>query len=105
MRITRVLYKEIYKQIDIYSRFNPSPLSIEKFLNFGIYHCKHLQVANFHLFFLQMYRQRRMRDHLIHISTQRAACTPRQHHERVALAAQEVAYNSFGGACAKLVRT
>ena len=37
MRITRILYREVLKQVDYYSRFNPSPLSIEKFLQFGMF--------------------------------------------------------------------
>ncbi|KAH9413856.1 pyruvate dehydrogenase kinase isoform X1 [Dermatophagoides pteronyssinus] len=40
MRITRILYREVLKQVDFYSRFNPSPLSIEKFLQFGQEKCE-----------------------------------------------------------------
>lgn len=39
MRITRILHREVLKHIDYYSRFNPSPLSIEKFLSFGMFCC------------------------------------------------------------------
>ena len=39
MRITRILHREVLKHIDYYSRFNPSPLSIEKFLTFGMFCC------------------------------------------------------------------
>jgi hypothetical protein len=29
--------RDIYKQIESYSKFNPSPLSIKKFIDFGEY--------------------------------------------------------------------
>ena len=35
MRITGALLRDVYKQIEYYSRFNPSPLSIKKFIDFG----------------------------------------------------------------------
>lgn len=35
MRLSRILFREVLKQVDYYSRFNPSPLSIEKFIQFG----------------------------------------------------------------------
>lgn len=31
------LCKDIFKQIEAYSKFNPSPLSIKKFIDFGEY--------------------------------------------------------------------
>ena len=37
MRITVRLCKDILKQIEAYSKFNPSPLSIKKFIDFGEY--------------------------------------------------------------------
>lgn len=40
MRITRTLFREVLKQVDFYSQFNPSPLSIEKFLQFGQEACE-----------------------------------------------------------------
>ena len=50
MRITRILYREVLKHIDNYSRFNPSPLSIEKFLNFGMF----VTIFILNLFFLHL---------------------------------------------------
>lgn len=35
MRITSILLRDVYKQIESYSKFNPSPLSIKKFIDFG----------------------------------------------------------------------
>ncbi|KAF7495679.1 [Pyruvate dehydrogenase (acetyl-transferring)] kinase [Sarcoptes scabiei] len=40
MRVSKVLFKEVLKHVDYYSRFNPSPLSIEKFLQFGQEACE-----------------------------------------------------------------
>ena len=35
MRITGILLRDVYKQIESYSKFHPSPLSIKKFIDFG----------------------------------------------------------------------
>ncbi|CAG2109597.1 unnamed protein product [Medioppia subpectinata] len=40
MRFTTVLFRDLNKYIDLYSRFNPSPLSIKQFLDFGRKACE-----------------------------------------------------------------
>lgn len=35
MRISPKYYQSIAKMLDFYSQFNPSPLSIKKFIDFG----------------------------------------------------------------------
>ncbi|KAI1280324.1 [Pyruvate dehydrogenase (acetyl-transferring)] kinase, mitochondrial [Halotydeus destructor] len=39
MRLSKLLYKDIYKYVETYSRFNPSPLSIKQFIDFGRKEC------------------------------------------------------------------
>ncbi len=36
MRLTRSLFSNVTKLIDTYSNYNPSPLSLKKFADFGI---------------------------------------------------------------------
>jgi pyruvate dehydrogenase kinase 2/3/4 len=36
MRLTRPLFAKVAKLIDTYSNYNPSPLSLKKFADFGI---------------------------------------------------------------------
>ncbi|XP_054161752.1 pyruvate dehydrogenase (acetyl-transferring) kinase, mitochondrial-like [Oppia nitens] len=40
MRITSILCRDLKKYIDLYSRFNPSPLSIKQFIDFGQKACE-----------------------------------------------------------------
>lgn len=40
MRITSILFRDLSKYLDFYSRFNPSPLSIKQFIDFGKNACE-----------------------------------------------------------------
>lgn len=37
MRLNKIFFNKIGKMLDFYSQFNPSPLSIKQFMDFGEY--------------------------------------------------------------------
>lgn len=45
MRLTTILLRDIYKQIEQYAKFNPSPLSIKKFIDFGEFALKTVSLS------------------------------------------------------------
>lgn len=46
MRLNYIYLNKIGKMLDFYSQFNPSPLSIKQFYEFGEYFCQFLALSD-----------------------------------------------------------